>query len=331
MSSGGSAYAFVPARGGSKGIPGKNVRTVDGVPLVVRAVTTARAAGSVDRVVVSTDDDTIAELACGAGAEVIRRPPALAAAEDYRKMIALMDKTGLGLICNMDGGFGKAFDRNMTVGGPFRDRIIHFARLNWEGINEPGWPQRTAAELERCFRAGAHGLKIAKELGLQIKNTDGTYIQADDRRLDPIWEMCARYNKPVMIHISDSYGRFLPIGPENERYEAGLWRSTPAENYYRTGHPAPDVIEKARENMHAKHPNTRFVNAHMAMLYYDMDKVAALLDKYPNADVELSATVQDLGRAPLMIRKFFLKYQDRILFGSDGNPGRGIEEFWVPH
>jgi predicted TIM-barrel fold metal-dependent hydrolase len=134
-----------------------------------------------------------------------------------------------------------------------------------------------------------------------------------------------------MIHTSDSYGRFLPIGPENERYEAGLWRSNTEGNYYQTGQPTPDVIEKARENMHAKHPRTRFVNAHMAMLYYDMDKVAALLDKYPNADVEISATVQDLGRAPLMIRKFFLKYQDRILFGSDGNPGRGIEEFWVPH
>jgi predicted TIM-barrel fold metal-dependent hydrolase len=255
----------------------------------------------------------------------------LRTAADYQKMIALMGQTGIGMICNMDGGFGAAFDRNMQVGEPYRDRVIHFARLNYQGINEPGWPEKTAAELDRCFRAGAVGLKIAKELGLTYKNPDGTYIQADDPRLDPIWEMCARHNKPVMIHISDSYGRFLPIGPENERYEAGLWRSSPDGNYYMTGHPTPDVIEKARENMHARHPKTRFVNAHMAMLYYDMDKVAALLDKYPNADVELSATVQDLGRAPLMIRKFFLKYQDRILFGSDGNPGRGIDEFWVPH
>jgi predicted TIM-barrel fold metal-dependent hydrolase len=134
-----------------------------------------------------------------------------------------------------------------------------------------------------------------------------------------------------MIHTSDSYGRFLPIGPENERYEAGLWRSNTEGNYYMTGHPKPEVIEKARENMHARHPKTRFVNAHVAMLYYDMNKVTAFLDKYPNADMEISAAVQDLGRAPLLIRKFFLKYQDRILFGSDGNPNRGIDEFWVPH
>jgi predicted TIM-barrel fold metal-dependent hydrolase len=255
----------------------------------------------------------------------------LRTSDDYRKMIKLMDDTGIGLICNMDGGFGKTFDQNMEIGAPYRDRVLHFARLNFEGINEPGWPDRTAAELERCFKAGAAGLKINKVLGLDLRNTDGTYIQSDDVRFDPVWDMCARYSKPVMIHTSDSYGRFLPIGPENERYEAGLWRSSPEGNYYGTGQPTPDVIERAREHMHAKHPKTRFVNAHLAMLYYDMDKVTALLDKYPNADVEISATVQDLGRAPRLSREFFLKYQDRILFGSDGNPGRGIEEFWVPH
>jgi predicted TIM-barrel fold metal-dependent hydrolase len=255
----------------------------------------------------------------------------LRTAEDYQKMIAVMDQTGLGVICNMDGGFGAAFDQNMKVGAPFRDRVIHFARIDFAGINDPGWPARTAAELERDFLAGAAGLKINKVLGLDLQNTDGTYIQADDPRFDPVWDMAAKHDKPVMIHISDSYGRFLPIGPENERYEAGLWRSSPEGNYYKTGQPGPEVIEKAREHMHAKHPKTRFVNAHLAMLYYDMDKVTALLDKYPNADVEISATVQDLGRAPRMIREFFLKYQDRILFGSDGNPARGVEEFWVPH
>lgn len=255
----------------------------------------------------------------------------LRSAEDYKKMVKLMDDTGVGVICNMDGGFGKTFDDNMKAGEPFKDRIIHFARLDFEGINEPGWPAKTAAELERCFRAGAAGLKINKVLGLDLKNPDGAYIQSDDARFDPVWEACARHNKPVMIHTSDSYGRFLPIGPENERYEAGLWRSNPAGNYYKTGQPTNDVIEKARENMHARHPKTRFVNAHVAMLYYDMDKVTALLDKYPNADVEISASVQDLGRAPLLIRKFFLKYQGRIFFGSDGSPSRGIEEFWIPH
>ena len=91
------------------------------------------------------------------------------------------------------------------------------------------------------------------------------------------------------------------------------------------------MIEKARENMHRKHPKTRFVNAHMAMLYYDPAKVATLLDTYPNADVEISATVQDLGRAPRLWREFIIKYQDRVLFGTDGGPARGADDFWTPH
>ncbi|MBM3812955.1 MAG: hypothetical protein FJW20_15125 [Acidimicrobiia bacterium] len=255
----------------------------------------------------------------------------LRSAADYQKLVRVMDETGIGVICNMDGGFGKTFDENMKTGEPFRERIIHFARIDFEGINTPNWSRRAAAELERCFRAGAAGLKINKVLGLDLKNPDGSYIQSDDPRFDPIWEACARHNKPVMIHTSDSIGRFHAIGPENERYEAGLWRNDREGNYHGTGHPAPEVIEKARERMHAKHPRTRFVNAHVAMLYYDMDKVTALLDKYPNADVEISAAVQDLGRAPRLIREFFIKYQDRIFFGSDGNPSRGVEEFWVPH
>src|SRR6185295_5940623 len=128
----------------------------------------------------------------------------LRAAQDYQKLIQLMDQTNLAVISNMDGGFGQAFDQAMKIGEPYKDRILHFARLNYEGINLPGWSQKTAAELERCFKAGAQGLKIWKDVGLTFKNSDGTYIQADDARFDPIWEMCARYNKPVMIHISDS-------------------------------------------------------------------------------------------------------------------------------
>src|SRR5215467_5024719 len=228
--------------------------------------------------------------------------------EDYQKLIRMMDQINLAVISNMDGGFGADFDKAMKVGAPYKDRIIQFARLDYKGINEKGWSERTSAELERCFKAGAQGLKVWKDVGLTLKNSDGTYIQADDRRFDPIWELCARYNKPVMIHLSDSYGRFLPIGPENERYEAGLWRHDTEGNYYKTGHVTPDVIERARENIHRKHPKTRFINAHVAMLYHDMDRVTAFLEKYPNADVEISAAVQDLGRAPILIRKFFLKY-----------------------
>lgn len=250
---------------------------------------------------------------------------------DYEALIAKMDQAGVKVICDMDGGFGETFDKNMEVGGPYKDRIIHFARIDWEGINEPGWSEKAAAELERTFEAGAAGLKISKKLGLDVQNTDGTYVQCDDPRLDAVWEMCARHSKPVMIHVSDSVARFQQIGPANERWEAGQWRSDTEGNYYGSGRPSIEEIFEHREKMFAKHPNTRFVNAHIAMISFDLKRVGEMLDKYPNTDVEISARIQDLGRQPFSGREFLIKYQDRVLFGSDGNPGREVDRFWTPH
>ncbi|MGH9159260.1 MAG: amidohydrolase family protein [Vicinamibacteraceae bacterium] len=255
----------------------------------------------------------------------------LQTAEDYEKMIAEMDRVGLGAVLNMDGGMYDALDKNLKVGEPYKDRIVHFARPVWDGINDPGWSEKTAAELERAFRAGAQGLKINKVLGLELKNPDGTYIQCDDPRMDPIWAVCARYKKPVMIHVSDPIARWDPIGPGNERYEAGQWRSDPSGNYYRTGQPHYTEIWKHEENMLAKHPGTRFVLGHVANMAEDLRRAGNLLDRFPNADVELSARFQDLGRQPYTARKWLIKYQDRVLFGSDGGPGRDAERFWAPH
>lgn len=253
------------------------------------------------------------------------------APEDYEKMIAVMDRAGLGAIVNMDGGMHETLDKNLQVGARYKDRVVHFARPVWEGINDPGWAERTAAELERAFKMGAQGLKINKVLGLQLKNPDGTYIHADDQRMDPIWAMCAKYQKPVMIHIGDPIARWEPIGPANERYEAGQWRSDPSDNYYGTGQPHFTEIWKHQERMLEKHPNTRFVLAHVANMAENLQRASDLLDRFPNADVELSARFQDLGRQPYSARKWLIKYQDRALFGSDGSPDRDLEQFWAPH
>ena len=250
----------------------------------------------------------------------------------YDNLLELMDAIGMGAIVNLNGGTGASLDAVLKAGEPYRDRVANFITFSANGINEPGWSQKFAAEMERAFKAGALGMKVSKALGLNAQNPDGTFIQADDPRLDPIWAMAAKHDRPVMIHTSDSIGRFYPISPKNERYEAGLWRrpGDTSGNLYTTG-PKHEVIERARENMHRRHPKTRFVNAHLAMLYYDPEKLAAFLDAHPNADVEISATVQDLGRAPRLWREFIVKYQDRVLMGSDGSPSRRPDDFWIPH
>lgn len=259
------------------------------------------------------------------------RPLKTAAA--YDKVIALMDAIGMGAIVNLNGGTGEELDAVLKAGDPYKHRVANFVTFSAKGINEPGWSEKFAAEMERAFQAGALGMKVHKTLGISTKNPDGTFILPDDPRLDAVWAMAAKYDRPVMIHTGDSIGRYYPIGPMNERYEAGLWHRPldTSGNYYNNGYPSVEAYEQARENMHRKHPKTRFVNAHLAMLYYDPEKLAKFLDTFPNADVEISATVQDLGRAPRLWREFIVKYQDRVLLGSDGDPDRGIDDFWTPH
>ncbi len=257
---------------------------------------------------------------------------ALTTKEQYDAVVKSLDGVGVGAVVNLNGGTGDQLDAVLKAGEPYRDRVANFVTFSGAGINEPGWSQRFAALMERGFKNGAMGMKVSKQLGQGVQNPDGTFVQADDPRLDAVWAMAAKYKKPVMIHTSDSIGRFYPISPKNERYEAGLWHQPGDEsgNLSKSG-PANEVIERARENMHRKHPNTIFVNAHLAMLYYDPQKLAKFLDTYPNAMVEISATVQDLGRAPRLWRDFIIKYQDRVFFGTDGGDNSNPDTFWNPH
>lgn len=71
-------FAFVFARGGSKGLPNKNILPLNGIPLITRAIEIAKSISEIERIFVSTDSQAIAELADRAGAEVIVRPPELA-------------------------------------------------------------------------------------------------------------------------------------------------------------------------------------------------------------------------------------------------------------
>lgn len=257
----------------------------------------------------------------------------LRTAEECRKLIAIMDQVGVAMLVNLDGSFGERFDQYMKASEPYRDRLMTFARLDWTGVNEPGWSAKAEKELERCFRAGAQGLKISKELGLDLRNKDGSFIQTDDPRLDGVWELCAKYNRPVLHHIGDQIGRFLPIGPENERYEAGVWRDNPSENYYGTGQPGYEEIHQHREKMFQKHPNTVYILAHIGMMGFDLKKVGAMLDKYPKVMVDVSAAIQEVGRQPRAARKFFLAYPDRVILGTDGGTARmnDLDGFWRPH
>jgi predicted TIM-barrel fold metal-dependent hydrolase len=180
-------------------------------------------------------------------------------------------------------------------------------------LNDPNFSQKMVAQLDDAVTRGARGLKVLKDLGLGVRDKSGKLITVDDPRLDPVWEECGRLGIPVSIHTSDPEA-FFSSDRQYQRALRGTDRPSGLEFLW---FGLPQVLLAARDRVFAKHPRTTFVALHVANWPENLDYVSDLLDKNPNVTVEFGARQAELGRQPRRAREFFLKYQDRICFGTD--------------
>jgi len=198
---------------------------------------------------------------------------------------------------------------------PYPGRFMVFTQIDYSKIDDP---KAMVADLDDAVHRGARGLKVLKDLGLQDRDKSGKLIAVDDPRLDPVWEECGRLGIPVAIHVTDPEAFFHPINGENERYEELI--EHPDWSFYDHGFPSKEEVMAQRDHMFAKHPHTTFIALHVANWPENLDYVSQLLDRLPNVMTEFAAREAELGRQPRRAREFFLKYQDRILFGTDSPP-----------
>lgn len=201
---------------------------------------------------------------------------------------------------------------------PYPDRFMVFAQMDWSKINDANFSQEMVQQLDDAVRRGARGLKILKDLGLGVRDNSGKLIPVDDPRLDPVWEECGRLGIPVAIHTSDPEAFFTPTDKNNERYEELM--SNPSWSFYGAKFPSKQTLLDQEHHVFAKHPHTTFIALHVANWPENLDAVSSWLDNYPNMYVEFGAREAELGRQPRRARKFFLDYQDRIMFGTDSDP-----------
>ncbi|MCU0226201.1 MAG: amidohydrolase family protein [Bryobacterales bacterium] len=239
--------------------------------------------------------------------------------ERIAQVVKDMDALNVRMLVNLSGGQGE----NIKIGAEqllkaHPGRFVIFANLDFWGIDEPGWGEGAARQLEEDYRNGARGLKIFKNLGLNLRDKKGR-VPTDDPRLDPVWRKCAELNMPVLIHTGEPASFFDPIDKNNERWlELSLYpsRARPADTY-----PSWEVVMAEQHRLFEKHPKTIFINAHLGWYANDLAKLAQLLDRLPNMYTEIGAVIAELGRQPRAAREFLIRYQDRVLFGKDS---------WVP-
>jgi uncharacterized protein len=235
-----------------------------------------------------------------------------------------MDKAGVWKCVSLDGmSKGDVYKEHLRVSQSFsKDRLLVFFSPDFDGIDEPGWAAREVAKLRDAVKLGARGLKIFKTLGLEIRDKSGKLVPVDDPRIDPIWAACAELRIPVMIHVSDPKAFFTPLDKYNERYdELG---AHPDWSFFGDKFPPKMEILAQRNRVMARHPNTIFIGAHMGCLPEELAQVGMWLDVYPNFYVDIDARISELGRQPYTARRFLIRYQDRVMFGTDFPPNAGL-------
>jgi predicted TIM-barrel fold metal-dependent hydrolase len=183
--------------------------------------------------------------------------------------------------------------------------------------DQPDYGARVAKALDETFAQGAVMVKIWKEVGLELKRPDGTFLLPDDAIFDPVYAHLESRRKPLLAHLAEPREAWLPLDPKSVHY--GYYSKNPQWHLYgKPQYPSHARLMDARDHILAKHPGLVVIGAHIGSLEYDVDEVAKRLDRYPNFHVEVSARTRDLTRQPpAKVRAFFLKYQDRIMYGVD--------------
>jgi predicted TIM-barrel fold metal-dependent hydrolase len=249
--------------------------------------------------------------------------------DTIERLIGEMDTMGLQVLVNLTGGADPAQIKqkvDFIKSSKYPDRFRVFANVNWNGAGGPGWTEKAVADLETSIRNGAIGLKILKDLGLQAKKADGSRLKVDDPILKPIWDLCARLNVPVLIHTAEPQEFFSPLDYKNERWlELALFAD---RRNYMPGSPTFMELQGERDRMFEANPKTRYIGAHFAYYGNDLKRAGALLDKLPNVVLEVAAVLYDFGRQPRASRDFFIKYQDRVLFGKDTYQPNEFPYYW---
>lgn len=241
----------------------------------------------------------------------------LTTAEGLQSMITAMDALNLRVFVSADNSSGDRLVAALKAinASPYKDRFRMLAGVNFNNVG-PGWADQAVKQLEADIRAGAVGVgEVSKAFGLYTRKRDGSRLKVDDPELDPLWNAFARLDVPAFIHTAEPQEFFQQPDMHNERWlELALFAD---RRNYQPGQVKFDELMTERNNVFRKHPKTRFIAAHFGWHANDLQKAAAMLDAFPNVTVEVGAILYDLGRQPRAAHDFFVKYQDRILFGKD--------------
>lgn len=249
-------------------------------------------------------------------------------ADRTREIVKSMDATGVERAVIFAGtGRPEEFERARAMYSGYPERFDLWCQFDLRGVNDPDFGPGALKALEECHRLGARGVGELHDKGRGLDASVGTEPRSwhkpaefngpgphpDDPRMDPLFAKCAQLGMPVNIHMADPIWTYLPMDSHNDGYMTAYhWRLDDKPNLL--GH---DGLMESLERTLEKHRGTTFIACHLANLDYDLTHLGLMLDRNPNLNVDFAARMAEISTIPRFASQFFLKYQDRIAFGTD--------------
>ncbi len=200
--------------------------------------------------------------------------------------------------------------------------VAFAASFSMRGWDDPDWQQRVIHELDAAFAAGAVAVKVWKNIGMDFRDATGRLVMIDDPRFDAVFDFLRRRQRVLIGHEGEPHNCWLPLSEMTVNNDREYFREHP--QYHMFLHPELPSYEQqmaARDRMLAKNPGLKFMGAHLASLEWSVDRLAQFLDRFPDAVVDLAARMGQVqyqsNRDRDKVRRFFIRYQDRLLYGTD--------------
>jgi predicted TIM-barrel fold metal-dependent hydrolase len=225
------------------------------------------------------------------------------------------------LLIDSRDGYAKAIEPQwsdaVAVRTATKGRAAVCTTIDPYGFDAPGFAGTVNARLDRDFAAGAIAVKFYKVIGMHLTTKAGKYVLPDDPAFGPVLDHIAARGRTVLAHFAEPDSCWLPLDPASPDYS--YYKQYPQEHAYRHPEwPTKAAILAARDHLLEAHPRLRVVGAHLGSMEVDVDQIAERFDRYPNFAVDTAARIVYLMRQPTeKVRAFLLKYQDRVLYGTD--------------
>lgn len=252
----------------------------------------------------------------------------LAASDNFRLITLNVDHSDSAAV-------KEQFNHSVQSLKKFPGRIFYGAAFWFDttGFRTEGWNDRILSQLKENLSGGAVCVKVWKNIGMVLRDREGKFIMIDDPELDKVFRYLSDNKITLNGHLGEPRNCWLPLDEMTVSSDKNYFTENPQYHMYlHQEYPSYEAQLKARDNMLLKNPDMVFVGSHLASLEWNVDSLAAWFDRFPNAGADISARTCHLQVQTMndreKVRNFIIKYQDRLLYGTDvGYHGSNGEAF----